>query len=109
MAFAVNCTNKGCGKLTECMLDVKTNEVFCAECDKPISNITHFAKVQLKALGQIRKDKKENYSIKCDVCSRSARPILKDDKALCKFCSAELNVSRQFIIILKDFVKNADK
>lgn len=109
MAFIINCDNKGCWQAQAALLDVKTNEVLCKECGKPIQNVTHFAKVQLKSLGQTTKTAKtqQTYSVKCNHCSVTAAPVLSEGKVNCKSCSKELTgLSNTFMNLLKDVLRN---
>lgn len=106
MGFRVYCDIKGCRKEMEPLLDKKTNEVFCAECDRAINNVTEFAKRQMVSLGQVRRETKDkkSFSFKCDSCERNGTPVLgKNKELLCPFCKAKsTNISKPFEKLLKD-------
>ena len=92
--FSIYCDNKGCGKQQEPMLDLDTNEVICSECGKPIKCVTQFAKVQMRALGQIKRsgDRQKAFSVKCPHCEKEGQPKCGDgDKLLCSICGKELD------------------
>jgi len=95
--FVVYCDNKGCGKHQEPKLDLETNEAICAECGEPIKSVTEFAKTQMRALGQIRRDDKRQqaFAVKCDKCNTEGPPKLikvdKEDKLVCFKCGKELD------------------
>lgn len=100
--FLIQCDNKGCGKSSQAVIDTTDNEVYCAECDKSIKNVTIFSKNQLKNLRQIRRPKKEAFSVKCASCSTEATPKLISDKLLCAKCGVELiNIPKPFQILIK--------
>lgn len=104
MAFQIQCDNKKCFKLQAAKLDITTNAVICDECGGNITNVTEFAKRQLKALGQTTKhiQQKDSYSIKCASCEISGMPLLEKDKFICKGCKNELtNISDTFKVLLR--------
>ena len=108
MGFSINCDNKGCGKLTEPVIDVGTNQVICVDCGKEIKNVTSFAKTQMKSLGQTRKavKKQQSWAIKCESCKLDGQPVLKDDKFYCSGCKSEIKtISGPFKQILKQQLK----
>lgn len=108
MPFVIQCDNKGCHREQEPLLDVDTNQAICSECNNPITNITDFAKRQMKALGQIKKSKKEQpFAMQCMSCKKINRPSIIDDKIFCPACTKEITTaSRQFIAVLKEALKN---
>jgi Zn finger protein HypA/HybF involved in hydrogenase expression len=100
--FLINCDNKGCGKNTQAVISLEDNLVYCADCDKPITNITQFTKAQLKNLKQIRRPKKESFSVKCHSCGTEATPRIVNDKLHCVKCGTHLiNVPKPFEILIK--------
>jgi hypothetical protein len=107
MPFSIPCNNKKCGKFQEPYLDPLTNQVFCAECNQEITNITSFAKNQMKMFKQF-KPEPQGLLVKCFSCNKSTRPILKNDKPLCSKCGKELNLSPHFILMLKQQPKEDD-
>lgn len=103
MGFLINCDNKGCCKLNEPVLDVKTNKAYCSECKNEIKSITVFAKTQMKALGQTLKNmERKTMGVHCGKCDKQEMPVVKNGKAFCKTCNSELNVTKQFMAILKN-------
>ncbi len=94
MPFMICCDNKGCYETTEALLDPKTNNVHCAACGNVINSVTHFAKVQLKTLGQTMKNQKTNraFSVNCPNCGKAGQPIVgKDGSITCTVCKSELS------------------
>jgi protein-arginine kinase activator protein McsA len=93
-------------------LDTATGDVVCVECGFTIKNITVFAKNQLKSFGQTTKQakKQEPYSIKCEHCGMTAKPVLANDILACSSCHKELtNISAPFKIMLKNVLGNESK
>lgn len=89
MSFLSNCTNKGCYKLTEPVLDKATRKVYCVECGGEMTGITDFAKRSLETLGQIRREgmKREAFSVECEGCKRIGVPVLQKNGTLaCPHC-----------------------
>jgi hypothetical protein len=94
MPFLICCDNKGCYETTEALLNPETNDVHCAACGKPINSVTHFAKVQMKTLGQTMKNQKVSraFSVNCSYCGKVAQPIVgKNGSITCSACKAELS------------------
>ena len=109
MAFIIQCDNRGCLQTQAALLDVESNNVICAECGNTITNVTHFAKIQLKSLGQTTKRVKsqQTYSVKCNHCSASGVPTLAEDKLICKSCNKEITgLSSTFVTLLKSVLGN---
>jgi len=110
MAFYIYCTNKGCGQIQEPCLDTQDNKVYCSVCDREITNITTFFKVQMKAMKQFRKKKAKSFSVKCPRCGREERPKLVQDDIVCGACLQPLdNLSPIFKNMLKDKLRKIDK
>jgi len=100
--FLIHCTNKGCGKSTLAVIDLIDNQVYCADCDKTITNVTQFTKAQLKNLKQIKRPKKESFSAKCHICATEALPLLVEDKLCCAKCKTHLiKIPKPFEILIK--------
>jgi len=109
MPFLLNCTNKGCFKIQNSLLNPETNEVICGECGNPISGVSDFTKRQMKSMGEIIKSSsKESFAIKCNSCNKSGTPIIDNDKCVCKYCKKDLNVSKIYLNMLKQNVKNSE-
>jgi Zn finger protein HypA/HybF involved in hydrogenase expression len=99
MAMIITCTNKGCFKSSEALLDLNTNEVICRECGNPIQQVTSFAKVSLKSLGQTTKGQKKVRQLEFDClsCNKKVQPMLKNGKIICSECKKEMeNVPTTF-------------
>jgi uncharacterized Zn finger protein (UPF0148 family) len=105
MGFLVYCDNKGCGKDQEPLLDLETNEVVCRECSKPIKSVTPFAKAQMKALGQIKRQtqRQEAFSVKCATCQKQGQPKLNEQgQIICSFCRKEMTeIPKPFQQVIK--------
>ncbi len=103
--FLINCDNKGCGKNTQAVLSLEDNLVYCADCERTISNITIFTKAQLKNLKQIKRPKKESFSAKCHMCANEALPKLIDDKLCCAKCKTHLvKIPKPFEILTREAI-----
>lgn len=113
MPFNIHCTNKGCGHQTEALLNENTDQVECRDCGKEIANITSFAKVQLKSLGQVSRRFKtqEAFSVKCTTCQKEVPPKLsKSQEIVCGACASPLTtLSAPFRQILKDNLRGPKK
>lgn len=109
MPFSINCNNKGCFKQQEPVLNTVTNEVECSECGRPITNVTHFVKVQMKSLGQTKKYAKSAFSVRCEKCKTNALPKLgANDKLVCVGCGVELIVSKPFELGARERIKKGN-
>jgi ribosomal protein L34E len=107
MTFFMHCTNKGCGKQTEPLLDELTNEAICSDCGIEMSNVTHFAKVQMKALGQIKRTQKpqEAFTLSCKKCTRSGMAKQVGEQLVCQFCSEPFVLNTFFANTIKQMNK----
>lgn len=93
MPFLICCDNKGCYETTEALLEPSSNQVHCAACGKVIESVTHFAKIQMKTLGQTMKNQKASraFSVNCSYCSKLAQPTVgKNGSISCSSCGSEL-------------------
>lgn len=100
------CTNKGCGKLQEPYIDPKTDKVYCSLCDLEISNITHFAKIQMKTLKQYKAKKTISFAIKCPSCNKEDRPKVVGQDIVCVNCKKPMtHLSEPFKIMLREKLK----
>lgn len=110
MAFSLNCNNKGCGKFMDPYLDPSNNKVYCSICDKEISNLTSFAKSQMKSNKQFKQKTSASFSVKCDKCGKEDRPKLVNGDIQCISCGGPLiSLSGPFRTMLKEKLKTADK
>lgn|SRR5690554_2407285 len=108
MGFRIYCDNKGCRKEQEPLLNIETNEVECTECGKDIKSVSYFIKVQMKSLGQVKKDEKRSqaFATKCKFCSKTAPPVVKSDKIHCSLCDEHLDyLSAPFANVIKQNIK----
>lgn len=102
------CSNKGCGKSSDAVLDKNDNEVYCVECDKVITNITAFTKATLKSLNQTRKPTKEPLAMKCASCKNEQLPGLKNDKFVCRKCQKEMQIGKTFEPLIMKAIKEKE-
>lgn len=110
MPFMTNCTHKGCGKYMDPYLDPKNDKVFCSNCDQEISTLTHFAKVQMKTLKQFKPKTSTSFGVKCQKCSKEARPEILQQDVICPFCKTpHQHLSPHFKMMLQDFLKKASQ
>ncbi len=109
MPFTMQCNNKGCGKHQEPYLDPDTNIVYCSDCNQELSNITSFAKNQMKALKQFKQKQIKSFSVKCSFCQKNDRPIIIQNVICCGACKKELtNISSTFLNMLKENLNKID-
>jgi len=109
MPFLMNCTNRGCCKYQEPVLDLRDNEVYCSMCGNIIAGVSSFTKTQMKNFKQVKKPAKSAYSVRCDKCKQEALPKLENDKLACSWCSVLLtNVSKPFEILIKAAIKKGN-
>ena len=100
----ISCSNKGCFKTTEALLDEKTDEVICRECGKAIPSVTSFAKVSLKTLGQTTKTQKKAKALEfdCGNCRKKVQAVVKNGKIVCTQCGKEMkNVPVSFKAVIE--------
>jgi hypothetical protein len=104
MAINLNCEK--CRKTTEGKLDTQNNNVYCDLCGEVITGATHFTKVQLRTLGQVKKPAKNAYSIRCDKCKKECLPALKNNILICGWCGQDCkNVSKPFELLVRAEIK----
>lgn len=110
MAFLMSCTNKGCGKSSEVAYDSSDDQVYCTECDRPITNITSFVKTQLKSLKQIKKPKKDAFSVACLSCKTVMLPVVIDKQLACPKCKkAHTTIPKPFERLLRQKIQDVIK
>jgi hypothetical protein len=110
MPFMMVCNNKGCGKHQSPTLSVEDNKVYCAECDKEITNVNPFIKNQMKSMNQIKKENNKSFGIKCNNCGKEGRPKKDNNNLICSFCSKELSqLSPIYKSMLIKMLGNIDK
>ena len=100
----ITCDNKGCLKASSALLDVKSGEVVCQECNKLITNVSGFMKKALKDAGQIvRNAEKKAFMVHCRQCNANREIILNQtDVAICKDCHSAVVVHAAFKQALKE-------
>jgi len=109
MPFSSFCSNKGCG-VQEPYIDPKTDKVYCSKCDSEITNITYFAKQQMKTIKQFKQKNTNSFAVKCGKCGKTERPKLSNSEVVCGVCGKLLeNISEPFRLMLKDRLKTVDK
>jgi len=102
MGFLINCTTKGCRQEVEPMYDSVTNVASCPICLNEITNITQFAKNQMKSLGHAkREDVKTAFSVKCVNCGKIDKPDVKGNKGFCKSCKCDMKLTGPFLQMMK--------
>jgi ribosomal protein L34E len=107
----LNCNNKKCQKISEAKLNTKTNEVICAECGQPISNISESMKRALKQAGQIiRANTKKAFMVWCKACNANREVILEEgDQTVCKDCHAPIKIQAAFKLAMQEAGVKLDK
>jgi len=106
----VNCTTKGCLKSSEAKLNRDNNKVYCDECGNEILNITEYTKKALNSMGQVlRTKKKEPFQTYCKNCNENRSLYVKEDKAYCKTCDFQIQVSNAFLHGLKLYLEGKEK
>lgn len=100
----ITCNNKGCLKGSNALLDTKTNEVMCQECNRPITNISDAMKRSLKSFGQIvRTSAKKAFMVHCRKCNANREIVLnKNNATVCKDCHSAVVVHAAFRQALKE-------
>lgn len=106
--FSMPCNNKGCGKLQQPYIEPKTDKVYCSLCDKEITNVTHFAIMQMKALKQYKPKNTVSFAIKCKNCNKEDRPKVVGQDIVCIHCKKIMtHLSEPFKIMLREKLKTA--
>jgi rRNA maturation endonuclease Nob1 len=107
MAFTLNCNNKGCCKQMIPYLDPKDDKVYCSACDKEISNVSHFTKIQMKSIKQFKQKVSTSFAVKCEKCGKEDRPKLVNGDIACASCGGPLaKLSIAFRNMLKEKLKS---
>lgn len=108
MPFATSCSNKGCGKHMEPYIDPKDDKVYCSACDKELSNITYFTKMQMKSNKQYKPKNTVSFMVKCSKCNKEDRPKLVNKDIVCPNCNKPHDhLSEPFKIMLREKLKTA--
>ena len=104
MSIMIYCDNKNkkCGKESPAELKLEDKKqpeecgVFCTECGEEIKNVSVFTKRNLFFAKQVQQKSQpgESFAIRCEHCTNSRRPIVKDKKVFCQVCEKEIqNIS----------------
>lgn len=110
MPFSMPCPHVDCKKMQSPYIEQKTDKVFCSLCEKEIPNVSHFAKIQMKTLKQYKEKKQVSFAVKCQSCSKEARPLIENNDVVCSFCKKpHSHLSEAFKFMLKEKLKNVDK
>lgn len=110
MPFSMFCPHKGCGQQMEPYLDPSTDKVYCEKCDREMTNVTYFVKVQMKSLKQFRQKQAVAFGVKCQKCSKEAQPKVVGDDIVCPGCGKpHEHLSEPFKMMLRDKLKTANK
>ncbi len=104
----MQCTSKGCGQSQAPYLDKDTNKVYCSKCNQEISNVSPFAKSQMKFQKQFRQKEKKPFAVACNHCKHEDRPLLINGKIMCVACKKEITgLNKFFENMLKEQLKNS--
>jgi DNA-directed RNA polymerase subunit RPC12/RpoP len=104
--FRSFCDNKGCNKEMRPVVDKETLVAYCAECGKPVNNISVFMRRQMLSHGQVRRSEKKKlaWAVNCPHCKKEGPPELdkKGEKLVCSFCEKELDhLTKPFAQMIK--------
>ncbi len=123
MGILLSCDNSPCFQTTEALYDKENGEVYCQECNKPITNLTRIMKNQLRNSNQTTqsapKKAQGSFNVMCKSCKRAETPILGTDvnsayslsepseskTLLCKHCKKPLIITPQFKLMFMDWIK----
>jgi hypothetical protein len=100
----IMCTNKGCLKQSNALLDESSGDVICQECGKPIENVSSAMKRTLKSFGQIvRSNEKRAFMMACRNCRANREIVLdQDNNTLCKICHSLINTTASFKLAMEE-------
>jgi uncharacterized Zn finger protein len=117
MAFNVQCNQ--CWEYQSPLLEVVKNEmgnvdyaksrVICTECGGHITTQTHFAKVSMYGIGQIKRAEgsKKAFAVECPKCQKKDQPVLAGDNVACPHCgSVHSHLNKPFLQTVKEFLNN---
>lgn len=94
----ITCTNKGCLKTSNALLDEETSEVVCQECGQPIENIAESMRRTLKSFGQVvRTNERKAFTMACRACRANREVALNEDnETVCKICHEPITITPTF-------------
>jgi hypothetical protein len=100
----IACTNKGCLKTSNALLDESSGEVICQECGKPINNISEAMKRTLKSFGLvIRNQERKAFLLACNQCKANRNIVLdQNGNTICKICHNIINVTPAFRLAMEE-------
>jgi hypothetical protein len=95
---------------TDASLDVTTNDAVCNDCGVVVE-ISSFAKISMKNIGDVIKDKKKAFIFDCKTCGQKAEAVKKSGKIVGKGChqgNCMLNITKAMQVAI-DHVKKDDQ
>jgi hypothetical protein len=100
----IPCSNKGCLKSSNALLNLETLEVICQECGKAIANISEPMKRVLKSSGQvIRSNEKKAFMVLCKACNANREVVLdQNNKTICKICFGSIALQATFKLAMQE-------
>jgi hypothetical protein len=107
MPYQMPCPD--CKKMNAPYMDQKTEKVYCSLCNFQVEPVSHFTKIQMKALKQYREVNKASFSVKCVSCNREERPVLINGEVACGSCKKQhSHLTDFFKQMLKTRLQKAD-
>jgi len=99
----IACTNKGCMKTSNALLNPETLEVICQECGAKIDNISEAMKRTLKSFGQVIKENKRAFMLSCTACRANREVVMdQDNKTICKTCHEPITIHAAFKMAMEE-------
>lgn len=99
----IACTNKGCLKTSNALLDPETLEVICEECGQPISGISDAMKRTLKSFGQVIRSERKAFMLACHTCKANREVVMdQDNNTICKTCHNKIEVHAAFKLAMEE-------
>ena len=99
----IACTNKGCMKTSNALLDPQTLDVICQECFKPIENVSDPMKRTLKSFGQVIRSERKAFMLACRNCKGNREVVMdQNDKTICKTCHEPITIHAAFKLAMEN-------
>lgn len=99
----INCTNQGCIKTSNALLNPDTLDVICQECNGIIDNISDAMKRTLKSFGQVIKGNKKAFMLACVGCRANREVVMdQDNKTICKICYEPITIHVAFKMAMEE-------
>ena len=90
--------------MTECKLNVETNQAICMECGDEVTSVSKFAKLSMKMNKDVIKDKKKRaFTFQCNTCDKSVCVTSKNSK----LCGVECETPEKCLINTTESMKLA--